>query len=188
MKNIYLIHGWGGSPNSDWFPWLKAILEERGHSVASLNMPTPNEPDPITWPSYLETKIPRLDQNTYLIGHSIGCQAIMRYLAVQPEGTKIGGVIFVAPFIKLVRQESHKDDQIRLNWDSEPFNFEDFKATTQNIICIFSDDDPDVELKQNEPFFKTLGARTIILKGQGHFSDDDGTTELPIVIEELNKI
>ena len=33
------------------------------------------------------------DENTYFVGHSIGCQAIMRYLE-SVDVKKIGGVLF----------------------------------------------------------------------------------------------
>lgn len=39
------------------------------------------------------------DENTYFIGHSIGCQSIDRYLEILPSETKIGGVVYVAGWL-----------------------------------------------------------------------------------------
>ena len=34
MKNIFIIHRWGGKPNSDWYAWLKNELEVKGYNVS----------------------------------------------------------------------------------------------------------------------------------------------------------
>ena len=28
MKKVIIVHGWGGNPSGDWFPWLEKKLEE----------------------------------------------------------------------------------------------------------------------------------------------------------------
>ncbi|MBU4141279.1 hypothetical protein KKE99_00155, partial [Patescibacteria group bacterium] len=30
QKRIFIIHGWEGAPESNWFPWLKKQLEKQG--------------------------------------------------------------------------------------------------------------------------------------------------------------
>lgn len=40
------------------------------------------------------------DEQTYFVGHSLGCQAIARYLESLSESIKVGGVVFVAGFFK----------------------------------------------------------------------------------------
>lgn len=33
-KRVFIIHGWEGDPQSDWFPWLKGEVERQGFSAA----------------------------------------------------------------------------------------------------------------------------------------------------------
>jgi len=33
MKRVFVIHGWGGNPYKEWFPWIKKELEKNGFKV-----------------------------------------------------------------------------------------------------------------------------------------------------------
>ena len=64
-------------------------------------MPNTNSPKIEKWVGFLEKNIKSADTDTYFIGHSIGCQTILRYLERLPESTKVGGVVFVAGWFNL---------------------------------------------------------------------------------------
>jgi len=49
MISIIIIHGTGGSPNSNWFPWLKSELEKLGHTVFAPKFPTPEKQSLENW-------------------------------------------------------------------------------------------------------------------------------------------
>src|SRR3989338_6685659 len=91
MKKVYIVHGWGGAPTEPQISWIRKQLEVRGFIVMALAMPHTEAPDMEEWTAKLKQEISAPDQNTYFIGHSIGCQAIMRYLAGLSSDTKIGG-------------------------------------------------------------------------------------------------
>lgn len=61
-------------------------------------MPDTANPKIKEWVSELEKQVSELDENTYFVGYSIGCQTIMRYLE-NKETRKIGGILFVAPWL-----------------------------------------------------------------------------------------
>jgi len=63
-------------------------------------MSSSDEPRINIWTPFLKKIVNNPDQDTYLVGHSMGCQAIARYLESLPEGVKLGGVVFVAGFFK----------------------------------------------------------------------------------------
>ncbi len=190
MKRVFIIHGWEGNPNNAWFPWLRKELGTQGFEVHTPAMPNPDEPDKDSWVTYLAQTVGIPDSETYLIGHSIGCKAIMRYLESLPENNQIGGVIFVASWLTLTHMEDRTDDEKRVvtNWSNPPYNFEKIKNIGNKFVAIFSDDDPEVPLENTEVFEKEFGAKIIIESGKGHFSDDAGIKELPVVLEELLKM
>lgn len=188
MKRVFLVHGWEGSPENCWFPWLKRELEARGFEVYAPAMPDTDHPKIEPWVSTLKEQVGEPDEGTYLIGHSIGCQTIMRYLQGLPEDTRVGGVIFVAGWISLtpMATRDEKDKKIVEPWYNEPLYFDKIKQKTDNFVAIFSDDDPYVPQEKNVNTYKEkLGAKIIVESGKGHFSDDDGVTEIPIVLDEI---
>jgi len=40
MSNAFIIHGTGGYPEENWFPWLKKKLEEFNYKVFVPQFPT----------------------------------------------------------------------------------------------------------------------------------------------------
>jgi len=97
MKKAYIIHGWGGNSEEGWLPWLKKELEAKGFEALAFDMPDTENPKIETWVKYLEDNIQNPDEETILIGHSIGCQTILRYLEKFPENVKVGKAILIAP-------------------------------------------------------------------------------------------
>lgn len=188
MNRIYLIHGWDGHPENCWFPWLKSELEKRGFEVIVPSLPHSEEPKIKEWVDCLKETVTDPDEETYFIGHSIGCQTIMRFLETLPEETKIGGVVFVAGFFNLPNLETEEEKEIAQPWIETPINTDKLLTLTDNFVAIFSDDDPEVSLSDAEIFRGKLGAKIIVEQGKGHFSDDDEVKELPVALNELLKI
>ena len=172
-KRVFIIHGWGGSPECNWFPWLKKELEARGFEVHSLEMPNIDFPVINEWVSALKKEVGKPDKETYFIGHSIGCQTIMRYL--QDINVKVGGVLFVAGFVNsnhdLLADLSTEEKKIIEPWLTTPIYFDKVKRSANKIVSIFSDDDPFVPLDDNKIFKDKLNSKIIILKHKGHILD-----------------
>lgn len=187
MKRVYLIHGWGGNDSSEeWFGWLKQELRKRKIEVISFNMPNTNLPKIEEWTGYLKNNVKKIDEETYFIGHSIGCQTTLRFLEKLPEKTKVGGCIFVAGWFNLIEKgyESEGDKKIALPWIKTPINFEKIKKHTNNFLAIFSDDDPFVPISDSKLFKEKLNAKVIIKKRQEHFCN---VKEIPEIIPFLIK-
>lgn len=187
-KRIFIIHGWEGSPDNCWFPWLKAELESKEFSVIIPAMPNPEAPEMKSWVNSLKNAVKEVDENTYFIGHSIGCQTILRYVEQLPTESRVGGIICVAGFFRLLHLETEEEKEIARPWLETKIDFEKIKTHTNKIVAIFSDNDPDIDLGDKELFEKYLGARTIVEHNKSHFNDEAGIKELPVLLEELLKM
>ncbi len=187
MKRAIIVHCWGGDSQYAWYPWVKKELEARGFEVAVPNFPDTENPRMDAWVSLLKEVIGESDEELVLIGHSIGCAAIMRYLETLSETQKVGGVIFVAGF-----NENVGFDEIQ-NFFETPINLAKIKSKSKNgFFAIHSDNDPYVDLKYADILKKGLGAQVIVKHAAGHFSgatDGEGVClELPDVVMSVEKI
>ncbi|MBS3070839.1 alpha/beta hydrolase [Candidatus Pacearchaeota archaeon] len=186
MKKIYLIHGWGGSSEGGWFDWLKSELEKKGFKVKAFDMPDTENPKIENWVGFLKENISpeEIDEETYFIGHSIGCQTIMRFLEKLHKHKRIGGCVFVAGWFKLMNLGS-EELKIAHPWENTLIDFERVLDHCDNFLAIFSDNDPYVHLDEAEKFKDFLGAKIIIKKKQGHFTDEDNVGKIPEILKFL---
>lgn len=186
-KRVFIVHGWGGFPKEGWFPWLKKELEKKHFEVCVPKMPNTNLPKIKSWVNYLSKKVGKVDKNTFFVGHSVGSQTILRYL--EKENKKIGGAIFVAPWMQLdentIAEEGIESVKIAKPWVETPIDFAKVRKTTKNFVAFFSDNDIYVPLENIDIFDLKLHSKIIVVKKQGHFSGCDGVTKCPVLLKEL---
>lgn len=190
-KRVFIIHGWDGNPEEGWFPWLKKELKAKDFEVFVPQMPDAGEPRITKWVPALAETVGTADESTYFIGHSIGCQTIIRYLETLSEGVRVGGAVFVAGFFRHITNLEQDTVSIDVDreWVTTPLNIEKVKQHLSKSVAIFSNDDPYVSLDNKEDFKNKLGSEIIIKYAMGHFSGpSNGITKLPIVLKSLLKI
>jgi predicted alpha/beta hydrolase family esterase len=189
MDKIYMVHCWDGTMDDGWYPWLEKKIQNKDTKVYRFNMPNTNCPKIEEWVSKLGQEVPMIGNNTFFVGHSIGCQTILRYLETQPV-TEIGGILLVAPWLDLLEEavSDAESYEIAKPWLTRPIDFEKIKKFTSNIYCIFSDNDYFVPLEQESELKKLLNAKTIIVNGMGHISIDDGIEKLEKAYDALMEI
>lgn len=185
MKRVIIVHGWGGNPQNNWFPWLKNELTKRGFEVLVPQLPDTDNPRMQNWVPALSDVVGKADQNTYLVSHSLGCQVIARYIEGLPENTEIGGVVFVAGFFKTLTGLDEEDRETEKHWLDAPIDLRAVKKHLIHSVAIFSDNDPFVPLENQDDFRDALGSEVIIEHAMGHFNDAGGTKELPIVLQKI---
>lgn len=184
MKKVYLIHGWAENDSSEkWFGWLRDSCEKEGIKFISFNMPNSHAPKIEEWVHYLKENIPveDLDEHTYFVGHSVGCQTIMRYLEKLPKTKRIAGCVFVAGWFDLINLEP-EELEIAHPWTNTEINFERILEHCDRFLALFSDNDPYVHSDESKKFEKDLGAKIIFKHGDGHFTSADGVIEIPEIL------
>ena len=176
-KRVFIIHGWQGSPNGNWFPWLKEKLESKGSIVSVPEVPNPDYPELNSWLKKITEVVSKPDNDTYLIGHSLGCITILRYLEGLKTG-KIGGSILVAGFTDDLGIKELSGFFI------SPINWEKINSGCGKFVVIASDNDPYVPLKYSDILKEKLNAKVLIQPGMGHFN----MKELHVVLNEALKM
>lgn len=183
MKRAFIIHRWDGKPEDDWYPWLKAVLEKKSYQVFLPAMPQTEAPTIDIWVNYLKQMVGKPTINDIFIGHSIGCQTILRFL--ESEQTEVNAVYLVAPWMNLENLEDKESETIAKPWIETPINWECVKYKAGKFIAWLSDNDPWVPITEASFFESNLNAKIHIEPNQGHFTDDDGITTFPKIMEEL---
>lgn len=187
-KRVFMIHGWGGTPEHGWFPWLKRELENLGFEVIAPQMPEANAPRIFNWVPTLSNVVGKPDESTYFVGHSMGCQTIVRYLETLPANAHVGGAVFVAGFLSRLTLDESEDQETADHWLNAPLDLIKIKSHLPKSIAIFSDDDPYVPMDNQNVFRDVLDSEIIIEHEKKHFSGDEGTIELPAALNALLKI
>lgn len=190
MKRVVIIHGWDGYPEENWFPWLRQKLEESGFEVLVPQLPDAGNPRIEKWVPAVAKVVGIPDEETYFVGHSMGCQTIARYLETLPEDIKVGGVVFVAGFFKRLTSLEPGPDvkEVVEHWLSRSINLVEVKKHLVQSVAVFSDNDPYVPLDNQDDFKDKLGSKIIVEHSKGHFNTKAGVVELPVVLEELLKM
>ena len=196
LGKVIIVHGWDGDISKGWYPWLKQELESKGFDVLIRQMPHYDAPAVDEWVYALKDISGRIDEKTYFIGHSVGCQTIIRALE-KPDVDKVGGAIFIAGWFELKEKayteysKTEKDTRrIAKPWINTPIDFNKVQSrfSPGKITAIFSDNDPYVDMLNAHLFKDRLGAKIIVENNKGHYRPEDDANVIPLLVEELLNI
>ena len=184
MKKALILHGTSSNSNSNWFPWLKAGLENAGWKVWVPDLPNSDEPNVERYNKHIfENNDWSFDDETVLIGHSSGAVEVLGLLQELDENMVVKQSILIGSF---------KDD---LGWPNlgglfvKPFDFAKIKQRSKSFVFIHSDNDPYCPLDHAEYLCKELSGELKVLPGQKHFSEetDPRYTTFPLLKDILLK-
>ena len=164
MKTVIILHGTMGSPDGNWFQWLKSELKGKGFTVWLPQLPNPEQPSLRAEADFVRANCPfPIDEETLIVGHSSG--AILALILAQENKAKVGGIVAVSVF--------HDNS---LKWEANnslfdvPFDWDAIQKNTGKLLFIHSDTDPYVPLAQARYVADNCKAELLIIPGQGHFN------------------
>lgn len=165
MKKVLIIHGWEASSKDHWFLEEKARLEKLGYTVTVPDMPDTFHPKKEEWVKVIKDFDP--DENSILIGHSLGGVAILRYL--EETTNKVGKCIFIAtPIRKLgAGYEGIK------NFLEGDFNWSKIKNSSEKFIIFNQTKDPCVPLQHGKDLADYINGELVAIEGNDHFDKID---------------
>ncbi len=169
-----IIHGFEGSPETNWKPWMKSELEKRGFEVRVPKMSTSEHPDLKQWLKELLPLMKDFGPNDIVIGHSLGSKAALHLLLKAKK--KIGHLLLVASAIgemekrdwdKIWKDWQGSDiDALKKFWD-EKIDLNKISDYAENVRIVISKDDPYVPLQTHEDIPKDWNFE--VWDGFGHF-------------------
>lgn len=171
FPRVIIVHRWSGNPSDDWYPWLKGKLETLGYEVLVPAMPDTDTPIIGEWVSEIANVVGSPDGSTYFIGHSIGCQTILRYLETVHE--PVGGALFVAGWFNLENLEGEAEEEIAKPWIETPINLEKVRVVLPKSTLLISRDDPYGALEENLREFNKLVTTASVVDHAGHFTESE---------------
>ena len=186
MKKIYILHGWGGDPDGAWKPWLKKELENLGHHVEVPSMPNSNNPVISEWLEKMNKDIINPNEDTILIGHSLGGLAILKYLETIPENIKIDKVILVASVIDSIKDMNESQSKIAKPWLADSLDSKKIISSSNKIIGFFSDNDPYIPLESSEIVKNKLKGE-VISEHNGHYNEESNVYEVPQILKAITE-
>lgn len=183
MKKVFIIHGYEGSPNGGWRPWLMSELEDLDIYAAALSMPSPSEPICEEWMEEIARHVERnKNDEVYLVGHSLGVPAILRYLEKKYTGENVKGAVLVSGPVGLTQNQTLDE------FLNTPFDFEKIKSRVSKFVVIHGDNDPRIPLGDAEILSTKLDASLVIVKNGGHLNGSSGFRKLPECLDALKDI
>lgn len=182
MTNAFIIHGAYGNPQENWFPWLKLELENLGCRVFIPQFPTPEGQSLESWLKVFEDYKQDLDQNSIMVGHSIGCAFVLN--VIEKLSTQVKATFLVAGWTGLLRDEL---DKINQTFVDRQFDWNKVRHNCQKFYVFNSDNDPYVQLSLGETLANNLNTQLIKVIGAGHFNQKAGFKKFDLLLEKIKK-
>lgn len=183
-KDVIILHGTMGSPEGNWFPWLKSQLEN-DYNVYVPTLPTPDNQSKDNWCTALRDQAPVFGKNTILIGHSIGASLMMHILEIVKE--PVHKSIFVCPVLDEIGNEEYDtlnrtfvEKVPNLDWDT-------ISKNTGKCTIFMGDNDPYVPAHHAQTLHKHIGGELIVVSNGGHLNGESGYTEFKEILKIINK-
>lgn len=184
MPNVFIIHGTGGNPESHWFPWLKAELEKLGCKVFAPIFPVFENQSLTTWRDVFKKYEQYIDENTILVGHSLGAAFLLSIIENAPHSIK--HAFFISAFLGLINNP--KFDVPNRTFTTRAFDWVKIKNNCKAFTVINSDNDPYVPLERGKEFAKNIDAELVVLKNAGHINKTSGYTEFPLLLQKIKEL
>ncbi|MEK6943559.1 MAG: alpha/beta fold hydrolase [Nanoarchaeota archaeon] len=180
--NFIIIHGVYSSPDGNWFPWLKKKMETKGYDTIVPKFPTPLNQTLESWLRIIKKHEDKINEETVLIGHSLGAAFILNYL--EQSDKKVNSVFLVAGFHK---QLGSPYDKILETFTDKKFDWKKIKNGCKKFFVIASDNDEYITVDVSKELAKYVGAELRIIPQGGHLNKEAGFTKFPLLLDLISK-
>lgn len=180
MKDIIIIHGTKGSPDINWFQWVKAECEKSGHRVYVPQFPTPDSQNPKEWLKTLKNLAPAITPDTILIGHSIGATFLLHVLEHLKQP------VYKTIFVSVVMAEMGSpeyDPLIKPFLKIDDFDWLTISNNMGDCYLLHGDNDPYVNQDHSAFLQDQIGGDFIVIPNGGHLNSESGYTKFELLLD-----
>lgn len=178
---IIVAHGYNAAADRHWFPWLAEQFEPGVVRIPDL--PNPTAPELGPWVDTLAAAVGEVDDETILIGHSLGAVTTLRLLERMPQPWRLRGLILVAGFVTPLPNLPKLNE-----FTHPPVDVAPVIENTAFRHVISSDDDTTVAPEFTAELARQLDAPLTLIPGGGHFVDRIGCHSIPELLPVINRM
>lgn len=181
QKRALIFHGTMGSPDGNWFPWLKDELEKREWNVTVPTFPTPENHSLENWIKALKEQVSNLESIDLLVGHSLGANLILHVL--EQSLCAPDKVILVGCTIA----NSNVAEYNTLNKSfKKEFDWEAIRQNVSKAHILHGSDDPYVPIEQAQTVAKELDINLKVIPNGGHLNAETGYDNFPLLLDLIH--
>lgn len=183
-RNAIIVHGSGGYPERNWFPWLKQELELRDISTIVPQFPTPDGQSLESWIKVFDKYIKSINSNLLLFGHSTGVALLLNVLAQSNQAAL--ATFLVAGFVGEIGNSTY--DPLNRTFFEKPINFDLVRKNSGHLFLYCGDNDPYVPLDKSKELAQLLNSKLTIIPCGGHLNQDSGFTKFERLLDDLENV
>jgi len=176
MNTLYLVDGFGGSPEINWLSNLEKCYKD-SFDTKKVKYTNSNVADVKVWDEDLDRNIYN-PQNAYFICHSLGCITLLRYIL--RNNIRIKGAIFVSGFAESIVDYPQFDDYMK------NIDLEKIKHLVGISFVISARTDRIIDWQITNNLSHEMEIPFILLPDGGHFTSTEGVIEMPSVKSVVN--
>ena len=174
--NFVLLHGYKGSPQGDFFPWLKKELNRYSAKTYVPALPHAKNPRVAEQVDFVVKNI-KFNKNTILLGHSLGTIVALKVLEKLEQ--PVQRLVLVAGFTENNFLDHDRFDKHTFDWK---FNWGKIRKNAGDVIIIRDLNDPIIPYNNANKLQEFLGGRIVdTVANQTHFN----SKKEPAILENI---
>jgi leucyl-tRNA synthetase len=156
--NFVLLHGYKGSPDTNFFPWLKKELESRGYGVSVPKLPDTNNPKIMEQVEYVLENC-KFNENTVLLGHSLGSVVALKVLESLKKPIK--KLVLAAGLV-----DPNSKDKTYINSFDWKFDFNKIKNNVKEILILKDINDKEIRKDSADKIKNAIGGEIVAFEAE----------------------
>jgi predicted alpha/beta hydrolase family esterase len=170
MRTVIIIHGSYGSPDENWFPWLKKQVRDAGHKAIVPEFPTPDGQNLESWRRTFDAMAGGLTRDNILVGHSLGVAFILDI--VERSAQSMCGSFFASGFIGELGNPQF--DAVNKSFVCREFDWAKIRENAGRMFLYHGDNDPYVPLSKCWELSSKLHVEPRVIHNGGHLNSAAG--------------